>query len=192
MTINIRRGLLGEQSPAIAFVGLTSDKISSASYLKNVDTITAEIGDGDTVNIIDEALSLNNGGGKTYELFGAHYSEFRDVDGAPFSDPVGVVSYISDLKVGIITAVYLQGSLPLPSNDTVNATVGVQFSYDATKTRGVSYFWDESTFPNGVDVSRYDRRKISGIITQTGSYTIDFDVANGLGTRPFTVEVVVS
>ena len=193
MTIQIVRGMRGSQSASIAFVGLSSNKISSAKYMHEANAITASVGSNDTVDIVDDQLSLNNGGTSTYDLHGVHYSEYRDLDGNTFSSAVGVVSYIEDLQVGIHTALYLRRSLPhthVPQ--PVNATGNVQFSYDATKTRGVSYFWDESTFPNGVTVSSYDQRKISGIITQTGSYNIVYEVANGLGTVQTSVNIIVS
>lgn len=192
MTIHIRRGILGDQSPSIAFIGITSDNTSSAKHLHEATSIDAEVGDNDRVNIIDLALTENNGGNKTYDIFGAHYNEYRDLDGAPFSSAVGVVTYINDLKAGIVTTMYLARSLPLGSPDTVNVSVGDTFTYNASKTRGVSYFWDETSFPNGVAPSPYDRRRITGIITQTGTYTINYEVANGLGTRITSVNIVVS
>jgi len=193
MTIQIVRGLRGDQSSSIAFVGVSSDKISSAKYLHEANAITARVGVNDAVDIVDDRLSTNNGGGTTYDLHGVHYSEYRDLDGNTFSSAVGVVSYIEALQVGIATAMYLRRSLPLTiAGDTFNVTANVEFTYDATKTRGVSYFWDGSTFPNGVSVSVYDRRKLTGIITETGSYNISYEVANGLGTVQTSVEIIVS
>ena len=193
MTIKITRGILGTQSPSIAFVGVSTDNISSAKYLHEANSITASVGANDTVDIVDDKLSLNNGGGQTYDLFGVHYSEYRDLDGNPFGSAVGVVSYIQNLQVGIVTAMYLRRSLPLTSgSNTVNTSVDTEFTYDATQTRGVSYFWDGTTFPNGVSVSTYDQRKIVGIITQTGSYDINYQVANGLGTVSTSVNIIVS
>lgn len=193
MTIQIVRGLRGNLSPNIAFVGVSSDNVSSPSHSHEANSITVLVGANDTVNIVDERLSANNGGGKTYDLHGVHYSEYRDADGNPFGSAVGVVSYIEALQVGIMTAMYLQRSLPLISSpDTVNATANVSFTYDASKTRGVSYFWDGTTFPNGVSVSPFDHRKISGIITQTGSYNVSYEIVNGLGTVQTSVNIVVS
>ncbi len=193
MTIQIVKGLRGDQSSSISFVGITSDNVSSANHNHEADSITVLLGTNDTVNIVDERLTENNGGGKTYDLHGVHYSEYRDLDGNPFSSAVGVVSYIEALQVGIQTAMYLRRILPITqSGDTVNATANVEFTYDATKTRGVSYFWDGSTFPNGVSVSTYDQRKIVGIITQTGTYDVFYEVANGLGTVQTSVSIIVS
>jgi len=193
MTIQIIRGLQGIQSSSIAFVGVTSDNTSSAKYLHEANAITASVGSNDTVDIVDDRLSTNNGGGITYDLFGVHYSEYRDIDGNTFNSAVGVVSYIQAIQVGIETAMYLRRSKPLTiSGNTLNATANIEFEYDASKIRGVSYFWDGSTFPNGVSVSVYDQRKISGIITETGSYNIEYEVANGLGTVQTSVNIIVS
>ena len=182
---------MGNESPSIAFIGVTSDRTSSATYLHQADAITPEV-DGDNVNIIDEWLTANNGGGIIYDLYGVHYSEYRDIYGNAFSDPVGVASHINEITAGIVTAMYIRRSLPLGDSHTVNTTVGTPFTYNAVYTGGVSYYWDEASFPNGVDVSRFDRRKISGIITQTGTYTINFDVVNRIGTRSTSVDIVVS
>lgn len=192
MTIRIKRGILGEQSPYIAFVGVTSNNTSSAKYLHEANSFSAEAFN-DEVNIIDDILSINNGGGDTYDMFAVNYSEFRDIEGNQFSSAVDVVSYIESLQSGIVTATYLRQILPVTSSgDTFNATANVEFTYDATKVRGVSYFWDGATFPNGVSVSIYDQRKITGIITETGSYNISYEIANGLGTVQTSVNIIVS
>lgn len=190
MTIRIRKGLLGNESPAIAFIGITSEETSSASRLLEADSITPEV-DGDNVNLIDDWLSENNGD-TTYDFFGIHYNEFLDLDDNTFSSAVGVASYINDIKVGVVTAMYIRRSTPLVANDTINTTVGAAFTYNASLIGAVSYYWDETTFPNGVDVSRYDRRKISGIITQAGTYTIGFDAVNRIGARSTSVDIIVS
>ena len=192
MTIRIKRGLLGDQSPCIAFVGVSSDNTSSAKYLHEADAFRVEVS-GDNIHIIDDVLSINNGGGDTYDMFGVNYSEFRDIEGNQFSSAVDVALYLESLQSGITTAMFLRRSLPLtPIGNTFNVTADVEFTYDASKVRGVSYFWDSATFPNGVSVSVYDQRKIIGIITETGSYNVSYEIANGLGTIQTSVEIIVS
>ena len=52
MTIQIVRGLRGDQSSSIDFVGVSSDKISSAKYLHEANAITARVGLNDAVDIV--------------------------------------------------------------------------------------------------------------------------------------------
>ena len=192
MTIRIIKGLMGDLSASISFIGVSSDQSSSASMALQADSLTVFTGANDTINIVDDHLSENNGGGITYDQHGIHYSEYRASDGSPFGSADDVVTHIQDLQAGIVSATNLRKSLPIAQNSTVNTPVNVAFNFDATLTRGVSYFWDESSFPNGVSVSLFDRRKISGIITQTGTYTIDYEVGNGLGTIATSVDINVA
>lgn len=196
MTIRIVRGMLGDQSATISFLGITSEGASAASYKKEVSDFTAEVGiDTVFVRVVDNALTENNGS-TTYELENTHYTEFLDSQGNSFSGAQDVVDFLNNQKTGIVTSVYNSTRVPyrvsgLPV-DTVNVSVNTQFSFTASLQRAVSYYWDEATFPNGVEVSRFDRRKISGIITQTGTYNIQFEAVNRIGSYNTSVDIIVS
>ena len=193
MAIQIHRGILGDVSPFIIFTGSTTDNTTAVNIVNRTRTTTAQynIDDGDYVDIIDEAATTNNNY-TTFELYKVHYSEWLDADSNTFGSAENVIQYIEQRIEASEAAIEFAQATPhtlagIP--DTVNASVGIAFTYNANYYNGVSYFWDEDSFPVGVEVSRYDRRRISGIVTQTGTYTINFQVANHNGTVPTSVIV---
>lgn len=196
MAIQIHRGILGDVSPFIIFTGSTTDNTTAVNIVNRTRTTTAQynIDDGDYVDIVDEAATINNNH-ITFELYKVHYSEWLDADSNTFGSAENVIQYIEQRIEASEAAIEFAQSAAHTLNgipDTVNASVGVAFTYNANYYNGVSYFWDEDSFPVGVEVSRYDRRRISGIVTQTGSYTINFQVANHNGTVPTSVIVDVT
>jgi hypothetical protein len=196
MTIRIHRGILGELSPFILFTGRASDGTTSTNGANRINGISVQYNtdDADYIDIVDDGLTTSNNH-TTFDVYKVHYSEWLDVDDNSFGSAENVVQYIEQqitssqdrISFSQATAHTLTG---IP--ETVSASVGVAFTYNANYYNGVSYFWDEVSFPAGVEVSRYDRRKISGIVTQTGSYTINFQVANHNGTVPTSVIVDVT
>ena len=196
MAIQIHRGILGDVSPFIIFTGSTTDNTTAVNIVNRTRTTTAQynIDDGDYVDIIDEAAT-NNNNHTTFELYKVHYSEWLDADSNTFGSAENVIQYIEQRIEASEAAIEFTQTTAHTLNgipDTVNASVGIAFTYNANYYNGVSYFWDEDSFPAGVEVSRYDRRRISGIVTQTGSYTINFQVANHNGTVPTSVIVDVT
>ena len=196
MAIQIHRGILGDVSPFIIFTGSTTDNTTAVNIVNRTRTTTAQynIDDGDYVDIVDEAATINNNH-TTFELYKVHYSEWLDADSNTFGSAENVIQYIEQRIEASEAAIEFAQSAAHTLNgipDTVNASVGIAFTYNANYYNGVSYFWDEDSFPVGVEVSRYDRRRISGIVTQTGSYTINFQVANHNGTVPTSVIVDVT
>ena len=196
MAIQIKRGILGSLSPFIMFEGRTSDDSTAANRVNRINGISAQYNtdDADYVDIVDDSLSTANNN-TTYELYKVHYDDWLDIDGNSFGSAENVIQYIqqqvtaSQDRIAFSQATaYTLAGIP----DTVNASVGIAFTYNANYYNGVSYFWDEASFPSGVEVSRYDRRRISGIVTQTGTYTINFQVANHNGTVPTSVIVDVT
>ena len=196
MAIQIKRGILGSLSPFIIFEGITSDNTAATNGVNRINGITAQYNtdDADYVDIVDDRLTTANNY-TTYELYKVHYDEWEDIDGNSLGSAENVIQYIEQQissSQDEISFYHSTGHSLLGIPETVNASVGVAFTYNANYNNGVSYFWDEDSFPAGVEVSRYDRRKISGIVTQTGSYTINFQVANHNGTVPTSVIVDVT
>lgn len=197
MAIQIHRGILGTLSPLIIFTGRTSDNISAVNGANRIGSISVQynIDDADYVDIVDNHATSGNGGHTTFELLKVHYSEWEDGDGNSFGSAMNVVQYIEQQVVQSQNEIALSQANPhtltgLP--ETVNASVGVAFTYNANYYNGISYFWDEASFPAGVEVSRYDRRRISGIVTQTGTYDIEFQVTGHNGTSLTKVIVDVT
>ena len=197
MTIQIHRGILGTLSPLIIFTGKTSDDTSAANGANRISAISVQynIDDADYVDIVDNQATSSNGGHTTFELLKVHYSEWEDGDGNSFGSATNVVQYIEQQIVQSQNEITFSQTHPhtvtgLP--ETVNASVGVAFTYNANYYNGISYFWDEASFPAGVEVSRYDRRRISGIVTQTGTYDIEFQVTGHNGTSLTKVIVDVT
>ena len=197
MAIQIHRGILGTLSPLIIFTGKTSDNTSAVNGANRIGSISVQynIDDADYVDIVDNHATSGNGGHTTFELLKVHYSEWEDGDGNSFGSATNVVQYIEQQVVQSQNRIALSQANPHTLTgiaETVNASVGVAFTYNANYYNGISYFWDEASFPAGVEVSRYDQRRISGIVTQTGTYDIEFQVTGHNGTSLTKVIVDVT
>ncbi len=197
MAIQIHRGILGPLSPVILFTGSASDGTASANGANRINGISVlyNTDDADYVDVIDDRLTVSNGNHTTYDIYKVHYSEWLDSDGNSFGSAENVIQYIEQEIIATQDRIAFAQSTAHTSTgspDTVNATVGIAFTYNANYYNAISYFWDEASFPAGVDVSRYDRRRISGIITQTGSYDIEFQVTGHNGTSLTKVIVDVT
>jgi len=195
MAIKIHRGMLGSHSPFILFTGMSSDGTSSANGKIGVDEITvlSNISNADHIDIIDDRLTISNNH-ITYDIYNVHYSEWVDSDGNSFGDADAVIDYIQEEIDTIITTVNQDISLAQPrigNQNNILVSVNSSFTYDASYINGIGYYWDESTFPTGVEVSRYDRRKIGGTISQVGTYVIGLEIANKNGIVPTDVTIEV-
>ena len=195
MTIQITRGVLGDLSPYIFFEGRSSDNTSSANIKNNIDSITVDYNsdDSDYIDIIDNSMTINNNH-TTYELYKVHYSDWLDMDGNSFGDADAVYNYISAEIASGISNIASGASLAQPriaGQNFILASLNSPFTYDATHINGIGYYWDESSFPTGVEVSRFDRRKLTGTITQIGTYNINFEISNRNGIVPSTVTIQV-
>ncbi len=195
MTIKIHRGILGELSPLIYFTGRASDGTSSASGSIEIDQLTVSYNseDPESIDIIDDRLSISNGN-IAYEIYNVHYSEWLDSDELGFGDADSLVDYINAEIATVTTSITDDNSLAQPrigNQNSILASANLPFTYDATYNNGIGYYWDESTFPTGVEVSRYDRRKIGGTISQVGTYVINLEIANKNGIVPTDVTIEV-
>jgi hypothetical protein len=195
MTIQITRGILGDLSPYIFFTGRASDNTSSANVKNNIDSITVDYNTDDTdyIDIIDDIMTINNNH-PTYEVYKVHYSEWLDADGNSFGDAAAVVDYINDEIAASASTITGENSLAQPrigGQNFILASLNAPFTYDATHINGIGYYWDESSFPTGVEVSRYDRRKLNGTISQVGTYIIDLEISNRNGILPTNVTIQV-
>ena len=195
MTIQITRGILGELSPYIFFTGRSSDNSSSANVKNNIDSISVDYNteDIDYIDIIDNTMTINNNH-ITYEIYKVHYSEWLDADGNFFGDADAVVDYINSEISTTLSSIVSENSLAQPrigNQNSILASVNSPFTYDATHLNGIGYYWDESSFPTGVEVSRYDRRKLYGTITQIGTYNINLEISNRNGILPSTITIQV-
>lgn len=144
------------------------------------------ISSGDNISILNENLTVGSGV-SIFLMRDVPYTRFMDSDGVDFANVGAAVSYINDASsVGTERLRKTINSL------TYNITAGQSFEYNALFTRASSYYWDETSFPAGVQVSAADNRKLYGTISSTGSYYISLEVANYFGIKEETVTLVVS
>ncbi len=193
MAIKIRRGLYGDTSPYIFFTGSSSNGNTAASVRNYIITVTAQLDPANSDNVQVKDLYLSEGNGyDTFEVQSTPYTEWVDHEDNPFASAVEVVDYINlSISQGVdqvddLTATPRVGA----GSSSYGVIVNNLFTLDAALDLGVSYFWDETTFPNGVEVSRYDRRKVSGIITEAGTYTLAYEVINLNGITSTTIDIV--
>ena len=195
MPIQIKRGIFGDSSPYIFFTGSTNDGDSPATQKNYILDIAVGINsiDPNSIDIIDNPLTVS-AGTTIYNFQQYHYNNFIDENGNAFASALDLENYINNQIADSLSNLQRLQEYPNCHHHTTTHTtpVGVAFTYSATNYHnGIGFFWDESSFPPGVEVSRFDRRKISGIITQTGSYDILFDVVNQNGISSTSVEIIV-
>jgi len=194
MTIQITRGPRGDGSPVISFVGMTTDGNSAADTYNNIFGITPQINglNSDAVDIVDDNATTT-GGNAIFVLEGVSYLELRDRQGGSFASAFDVLSYIQN-EISVATDL-LQNriSSPIGIGTSINVGLNSFFEFDGSLEGGCGYFWDRNTFPSAnIEVARYDRRKISGIVTLPGTYQVDYEVANinGITTTYVLINVV--
>lgn len=193
MTIRIARGPRGTASPFLVFYGSASNSASSTNTVNLVSNIFAAINasNANGVDVVDNYASLG-AGVPVYDVLDAPYDEWEDIDGNTFASASDVVNYINNLVNEQTTNVITRISAPVSASSTITEAVNVPFTHSAYQDGVTGYFWDAAGFPNGVSVVEGDRRKISGIITQTGSYTINYEAASisGITSNILTIDVV--
>lgn len=186
------RGVGGERSPFISFVGLSSDSSTSTSNINSRINIEAQLsGDTDRVDVVNR-MATHTEGSDIYELYSIHYTDWRDFDNNPFTSAVGVVSAINDYPYAFNDGHNaLQPSLKAGSPTGYSLTSGNPYTLKIEYDGAGRYYWDQSTLPPGMDISRYDNRIIEGTPTTTGTYIVDFEIGNAFGTFPETVTIAV-
>lgn len=192
MAIQITRGPRGDGSPIISFVGQDSIDQQAADRFSFVQSITPQVNplDANAVDVVDTSSTLTNGY-PTYLLSGVDYTEWLDRDGNSFSSALEVVTYIQDQIGGTISILEDKILAPLAISTTINVSANTPFEFDASREGGCGYFWDNNGFPPEVEVNPLDRRKISGIMTVTGLYAVQYEVANVNGITSSTVYINV-
>ena len=186
------RGVGGERSPFISFVGLSSDGSSATSNINSRINIEAKLsGDTDRVDVLYR-ITTHTVGSDVLELFGVHYTDWRDFDNNTFTSAVGVVSAINDYQYAFndghnALEPTLKAGNPVAYNLSTGSPYSLKLEYDGAGR----YYWDQSTIPPGMDISRYDNRIIEGTPTTPGTYLVDFELGNAFGTFPQTVSITV-
>jgi hypothetical protein len=163
----------------MGFLGVSSEGQSSPSQLISVNAVSAGINSTNNSNIDILNIYLNHSTG--YELADVSYTEFRDESNNPFIDAQSVVDYINDrAQVAQENVSLFFNYRPFVVNQI---TVGqnILFDYKIADPGLLSIFWEESTFPSGVTVSEYDHRIVSGTISSTGDYYLQYEKANAVG-----------
>lgn len=194
MTIQITRGPRGDGSPVISFVGLTTDGNSAADTYNNIFGITPQINglNSDAVDIVDDNATTT-GGNAVFVLQGVSYTEWRDRQGGSFASSNDVLTYIQN-EISVANDLLRNRiSPPIGIGTSINVGLNSFFEFDGSLEGGCGYFWDRNTFPSAnIEVARYDRRKISGIVTLPGTYQVDYEVANinGITTTYVLINVV--
>ncbi len=192
MTIQIRRGLLKDRSLIVYLVGVTSDGSSAVDQSVRVNSITVSYGvDPDTINIIDDSLTLT-GGTTMYILHGIHFSEWLDDDGNTFPDSQSVVNYIQNIKNSTSDYYSNVPRISIGSTTEFNIPVSTNFSSKVEFDNAINYFWTESDFQPTVEVSQYDHRIIKGIIDTPAlyEYTLYVQTVSGIASVPVYLNVV--
>lgn len=192
MAIKITPGPTGPGASVIIFDGVSADGQGSVNIVNHRARVQARISslDPDLVEVVD-LLQRNSAGGEILDVSGVHYDQWLDADDNTFQNAGDVVGYIDGLRLSFIAT--RLAALATPRIGNVEILVGVGSSFELA-VEGTSYgaiYWDESTFVPGVEVSRYDRRKISGTISSTGVYNFGYTLSNINGNSSGTAVVNV-
>ena len=192
MTIKITFGLRGSNSPFMGFIGISSEGLSSPSSFVGIDAITASVSSENIngVDIINTNISQNQDA-YAYELHNVDYRDFRDDNYSSFISAESVVDYINT-EIQLISKNIVLRYTKLPNHvGILTVAQNVQFQYKVLDEGMLSIFWDSNTFPASVDVSHFDNRIISGVITSTGDYYLDYDKTNASGITTSTLHIHV-
>ena len=192
MTIKISFGLRGENSPFMGFIGVSSEGQSSPSSIVSVDAITASVSAANTngINITNSNVGENQDGA-AYELHNVDYRDFRGDNNSPFTSAESVADYINS-EIQLITDNIILRYTKLPNTvGILTVAQNVQFQYKLPDPGVLSIFWDENTFPSGVDVSHYDNRIIQGIISTVGDYYLEYEKTNATGITTSTLHLEI-
>lgn len=193
MAIQITRGPRGDGSPVISFNGQDSNGVSASEPFSLVQVVTPQINslNNTAVDVVHTPLTITNGYA-TYILYNVEYDEWLDRDGNTFASALDVVNYIRDEAAEGVSILEQRVSTPVAITTGITVYTNTQFELDATHVGGCGYFWERGSIPPQMQVSPVDRRKISGILTQTGVYGVNCEVANlnGITTTTFFIDVV--
>ena len=192
MTIQITRDPRGDGSPIIAFVGSDTNDQQAADKFSFVQTITPQVNllNPTRVDIVDTEGTLS-GGIPRYVLQNVEYDQWLDRDSNPFASALDVVSYIQTEVANAVSILTTRGATPVAITTSIDVSVNTQFEFDGSHEGGCGYFWDRNGFPPQVQVNPLDRRKISGIMTVTGTFAVQYEVANVNGITSSTVYINV-
>lgn len=192
MAIQIYRGPRGDGSPIISFLGQDSNDQQAADKFSFVQSITPQVNplNPTAIDVIDESLTHSNGVA-AYLLQNVEYTDMLDRNGNAFSSALEVVSYIQNQAAGAIAILTNRTSAPIAISTSITVPVNTQFEFDGSHEGGSGYFWDRNGFPPMVEVNPLDRRKISGIMTVTGVYAVQYEVANVNGITSTTAYINV-
>ena len=190
MTIKIYRGPGGNNSPFISFVGLTTDLSRSSSNVNFVDNIRAELSaDSDRINIVNQRATERSST-TIYELEDVHYTDWEDGAGNFFSDAGSVVSFINNVAYDFDSPFDIL--MPrLSGTDTFLLSANTPYDLPVVFESGVRYYWDPTNIPPGMDISRYDNRRLEGTPTTPGTYIIGLEVGSSYSNIQTTVTVIV-
>lgn len=192
MTIQIKRGLLGDRSLIISLAGSTADGTSSVDQWVRIDSLSVTYGvDPDTINVVDDNLTTTENT-TMYYLHGVHYSEWLDTDGNTFPDSQSVVNYIQNIINSANEYYNIVPRLSVGSTTEFNIPVNTNFSSKVEFDNAINYFWERSDFQGSVDVSRFDNRVITGIITTPAlyEYTLNVQTITGISSVSVYLNVV--
>ena len=179
MPITISFGRRGDFSPFMGFLGVSSEGQSSPSQLISVNAVSAGINSTNNSNLDVFNTYVNHSSG--YELFDVSYTEFRDENNNPFTDAQSTVDYINDrAQVAQNNTSLFFNYRPFVVNQ-ITVSQNVPFDYKIADPGLLSIFWEENSFPAGVTVSEYDHRIVSGTISSTGDYYLQYEKANAVG-----------
>lgn len=176
----------------MGFIGISSEGLSSPSSFVGIDAITASVSSENIngVDIINTNISQNQDA-YAYELHNVDYRDFRDDNDSSFISAESVVDYINT-EIQLISKNIVLRYTKLPNHvGILTVAQNVQFQYKVLDEGMLSIFWDSNTFPASVDVSHFDNRIISGVITSTGDYYLDYDKTNASGITTSTLHIHV-
>ena len=176
----------------MGFIGVSSEGQSSPSSIVSVDAITASVSAANTngINITNSNVGENQDGA-AYELHNVDYRDFRGDNNSPFTSAESVADYINS-EIQLITDNIILRYTKLPNTvGILTVAQNVQFQYKLPDPGVLSIFWDENTFPSGVDVSHYDNRIIQGIISTVGDYYLEYEKTNATGITTSTLHLEI-
>lgn len=176
----------------MGFIGLSSVGQASPSPFIGVEDIIASVSIGNTygIDILNTRMSQNQDA-NVYELHNVDYRDFTDDNNNAFISAEAVVDYINT-EASLISQNIILRYTRLPNYvGILTVAQNVQFQYKLLDQGVISIFWDESSFPPSVDVSHFDNRIISGVITTTGDYYLEYEKTNASGITTSTLHIEV-
>ena len=177
----------------MGFIGVSSTGQSAPSSIIPVDSVAASVSIANTngVNITNERVGDNQGGLTAYELHNVDYRDFRGDNNSSFTSAEAVADYINT-EIQLIQDNIILRYTKLPNTvGILTVAHSVQFQYKLPDAGILSVFWDETTFPSGVDVSHFDNRILNGTITTPGDYYLEYDKTNATGITTSTLHIEV-